>query len=85
MPSLCDEDGEIFDADHAFNCAKGGLVHARHNELQDLNCFLLELAGLKQILSEPIAKDDGEELLRADWQHEDSGNLKNKHYLMDVL
>ena len=46
---------------------KGGLVYARHNELIDLNCSLLELAGLKQILSEPIVKDDGEELLRADW------------------
>jgi len=63
MPSLCDGDGEIF----ALNCAKGGLVYARHNELRDLNCSLLELAGLKQILSEPIVKDDGEELLRADW------------------
>ena len=67
MPSLCDGDGEIFDVDHALNCAKGGLVYARHNELRDLNCSLLELAGLKQILSEPIVTDDGEELLRADW------------------
>ena len=57
----------IFDVDHALNCAKGGLVYARHNGLQDLNCSLLELAGLKQILSAPTVKDDGEELLRADW------------------
>ena len=27
----------------------------------------LELAGLKQILSEPIVKDGCEQLLRADW------------------
>ena len=67
MPNLCDGDGEIFDVDHALNCAKGELVYARHNELRDLNSSLLELAGLKQILSEPIVTDDGEELLRADW------------------
>ena len=77
-------DGESFDVDHALNCAKGGLVYARHNELRDLNCSLLELAELKQILSEPRVKDDGEELLRL-IGHEDSGNLKNKHYLMGVL
>ena len=28
---------------------------------------MLELAGLKQIISEPIVKVDGEELLRTDW------------------
>ena len=67
MPSLCDGDGEIFDVDHALNCPKGGLVYARHNEFRDLNCSLLELAGLKQIISEPIVKDDGHEMLRADW------------------
>ena len=67
MPSLCDGDGEIFDVDHALNCPKGGLVYARHNEFRGLNCSLLELAGLKQIISEPIVKDDGHEMLRADW------------------
>ena len=49
------------------NCARGGLVYARHNELRDLNCSLLELAGLKHIISEPIVKDDDEGILRADW------------------
>ena len=67
MPSLCDGDGEIFDVDHALNCAKGRLVYARHNVLRDLNYSLLELAGSKQILSKPIVKYDGEELFRANW------------------
>jgi hypothetical protein len=60
--TLCDEVGDIFDVDQALNCTKGGLVYARHNELRDLNCSLLELAGLKQILSEHLVKDDGEKL-----------------------
>ena len=67
LPSHCDGDNETFDITHALNCAKGGLVYARHNELRDLNCSLLELAGLKQIISEPIVKDDDEGILRADW------------------
>ena len=61
------------------------LVNARHNKLRDLNCSLLELAGLKQILSEPIVTDDGEELLRADWAARGFWESQNKHYLMDVL
>ena len=67
MPSHCDGNGEVFDVDHALNCPKGGLVYARHNELRDLKCSLLELAGLKKIISEPIVQDDGNEMLRADW------------------
>ena len=35
MPSFCDGDGDIFDVDHA-------CVYARHNELRNLNCTLLE-------------------------------------------
>jgi len=67
LPSRCDADGEVFDLNHALNCAKGGLVYARHNELRDLNCSLLELAGLKQIISEPVVYESDEESLRADW------------------
>ena len=46
MPSLCGGDGEIFDVDHALNCAKNGLVYAWHNELRHLNRSLLELDRL---------------------------------------
>ena len=67
LPSHCDADNETFDVTHALNCARGGLVYARHNELRDLNCSLLELAGLKHIISEPIVKDDAEGILWADW------------------
>jgi hypothetical protein len=67
LPSRCDADGEVFDLNHALNCAKGGLVYARHNELRDLNCSLLELAGLKQIISEPVVYESDEVSLRADW------------------
>ena len=42
-------------------------MYARHNELRGLNCSLVELAGLKHIISEPIVKDDDEGILRADW------------------
>ena len=45
------------------------MVYARHNELRDLNCSLLELAGLKQIISEPIIQEETVQtnMLRADW------------------
>jgi hypothetical protein len=70
LPTHCDADGEIFDVNHALNCPRGGLVYGRHNESRDLNCDLLELAGLKQIISEPIIREsdsNGENGLRADW------------------
>jgi len=70
MPSSCDADGESFDLNHALNCPRGGLVYGRHNEIRDLNCHLFELAGLKQITSEPILCEsdvNGENGLRADW------------------
>ena len=45
------------------------MVYARHNELRDLNCSLLELAGLKQIIFEPIIQEETAQtnMLRADW------------------
>jgi len=54
---------------HAVNCKKGGLVTARHNEARDLNCDLCALAGLSQIVSEPILQEPTDEIvgLRADW------------------
>ena len=58
LPSHCDADNETFDVTHTLNCARGGLVYARHNELHDLNFSLLELAGLKHIISEPIMCHD---------------------------
>ena len=67
LPSHCDADDNPFTVDHALNCARGGLIYARHNELRDLNCSLLELAGLKQIISEPILSESEDEQLRADW------------------
>ena len=70
MPSHCDADGELFDLNHALNCPKGGLVYGQHNETRDLNCNLLELAGLKQVISEPVIIEsdrNGENGLRADW------------------
>ena len=68
LPANCDADGKSFDV--ALNCSRGGLVYARHNELRDLNCSLLELAGLKQIIAEPIIQEHAEEdkMLRADWK-----------------
>ena len=70
LPATCDADGKPFDVTHALNCSRGGLVYARHNELRDLNCSLLELAGLKQIIAEPIIQEHAEEdkMLRADWK-----------------
>ena len=70
MPSSCDADGESFDLNHTLNCPRGGLVYGRHNEIRELNCHLFELAGLKQITSEPILCEsdvNGENGLRADW------------------
>ena len=70
LPTHCDADGEIFDVNHALNCPRGDLVYGRHNESRDLNCDLLELAGLKQIISEPIIREsdsNGENGLRAEW------------------
>jgi hypothetical protein len=70
LPEYCDADSEPFDVNHALNCPKGGLVYGRHNECRDLNCDLLQLAGLKQVISEPIIREsdsNGENGLRADW------------------
>ena len=70
LPPLCDADGEVFDVNHALNCPRGGLVYGRHDEARDLNCDLLERAGLKQVISEPIIREtdsNGENGLRADW------------------
>ena len=67
LPTHCDADGEVFSVNHALNCSKGGLVYGRHNELRDLNCSLLELAGLKQVISEPIVHETADKQLRADW------------------
>ena len=33
----------------------------------DLNCSLLELAGFKQVISEPIVSESEDSQLRADW------------------
>jgi hypothetical protein len=70
LPKYCDADGKEFDLHHALNCPKGGLVYGRHNECRDLNCDLLKLAGLKQIISEPILRETdihGQNGLRAYW------------------
>ena len=67
LPTHCDADGEVFLVNHALNCSKGGLVYGRHNELRDLNCSMLELAGLKQVISEPIVHETADKQLRADW------------------
>jgi hypothetical protein len=70
IQNICDGCGDDFDLNHALNCKKGGLVTARHNEARDLNCDLCSLAGLPQIVSEPIiseSKDDNDKGLRADW------------------
>jgi hypothetical protein len=66
----CDGCGKAFSVSHALDCKNGGLVYGRHNESQDLNIDLLSMAGLKQILREPVIKEsgqDGEGELRADW------------------
>jgi len=54
LPPLCDADGEVFDVNHALNCPRSGLVDGRHNEARDLNCDLLERAGLKQVIQNPL-------------------------------
>ena len=70
---------ENFDLNQALNCKKGGLVTARHNEARDLYCDLCSLAGLPQIISEPILhelKDDNDKGLRADWSVQNFGNTR---------
>ena len=77
MPGLCDADGEFFDVNHALNCPRGGLVYNRHNKTRDLNCDLLEKAGLKQVKCEPVitaTDENGENGLRADWGVSGFGN-----------
>ena len=54
---MCDGWGEQFNMTHGLNCKKGGLVTARHNEARDLNCDLCHLAGLHQIISEPVLQE----------------------------
>ena len=53
LPTQCDADGEAFDLNHALNSPRGGLVYAS-NEMRDINCSLLEIAGLRQIIAEQI-------------------------------
>ena len=53
LPALFD--AEAFDfMNHALNCPRGGLDYAWHNEMRDLNCSLLEIAGVRQTIAEPI-------------------------------
>ena len=70
IPDTCDGCGEHFDLTHALNCKKRGLVTVRHNEARDLNCDLNTLAGLHQIISEPVLQEpsDDQPGLRADWK-----------------
>ena len=45
-------------------------MYGRHNKTRDLNCDLLEKAGLKQVKCEPViteTDENGENGLRADW------------------
>ena len=71
LPATCDGCEEEFNLCHALNCKKGGLVTARHNETRDLNCDFCTIAGLKQIIPEPILQESDEhddlQGLRADW------------------
>ena len=70
LPNICDGCGEEFNLCHALNCKKGGLVSARHNEMRDLNCDLCSLAGMTQIISEPVIQEGNDKELkglRADW------------------
>ena len=70
IPSTCDGCGETFNLCHALNCKKGGLVSARHNEMRDLNCDLCNLAGLTQIICEPVIQESTDmehKGLRGDW------------------
>ena len=88
LQSTCDADGEVFDVNHALNCPRGGLVYGRHNEMRDLNCNLLELAGLKQVTREPIVRNsdmNGENGLRADWEQKVSGMLNKWLFLTFVF
>ena len=41
-------------------------MYARQNEMRDLNCSLLEMAGLRQIIPEPIIFESAEEQLQVD-------------------
>ena len=63
LPALCDADGEAFDLNRALNWPRGGLVYARHNEMRDLNSSLLQIAGLRQVIAEPIIFESAEEQL----------------------
>ena len=60
-------------------------MYGRHNELRDLNCSLLEFAGLKQVISEPIISESEDSQLRADWAAWVFGSHKNKRFLIVVL
>ena len=53
-------------------------MYGRHNEMRDLNCNLLEMAGLKQVTTEPIVHNsdmNGENRLRANGEQQVSGML----------
>ena len=41
LPSSC-SCGQRFSPDHAMTCKKGGFVHARHDEIRDIQASLLE-------------------------------------------
>ena len=54
MLDAYDADGSDFDLNPALNCPRGVLVYARPNETRDMNCNLVNFAGLKQVCSEPV-------------------------------
>ena len=58
LPSICDGCGAKFSLDHGLNCANGGNLIQRHNEVRDVTGQLAALA-FPHVTREPVVKESG--------------------------
>ena len=55
MPTVC-VCGNLFDADHAMVCMRGGFIIQRHNEIRDLEAEILQVV-CTEVEKEPFLQD----------------------------
>ena len=62
LPTTC-ICGKSYTADHSQQCLRGGFVHQRHNEAQDLFAYECQQAGFKDTeIEPPLLPVEGEEI-----------------------
>ena len=61
IPTVC-ICGDLFDADHAMICMRGGYIRQRHNEIRDLEAEILQVV-CTDVEMEPVLQEVTGEVL----------------------